>query len=219
MDSGDLESRRYIGLDIHKHYLVAFGVDVELNQVLGPQKVPLLNLDGWISRTLRPDDAVVIEMTTNTWQIYDDLAPHVGSVTVVHPPHVALITRSQVMNDKIASATLARLLAKGLLVGIGVPPQEIRELRALLAQRNKMIRLSTQSKNRLHATLHRHRIPAPPGDIFRPEMTDWWMGLDVDRAELANVECNLETLWFVRCQISRIEQTLKAIAGQDDRVT
>ena len=31
------------------------------------------------------------------------------------------------MNDKIAASILARLLAKGLLVGIWVPPQEIRE--------------------------------------------------------------------------------------------
>jgi hypothetical protein len=101
--------KRFIGLDIHKHYRVAIGVDEDLNQVLGPQRVELLNLEKWLSKTLCKDDAVVIEMTTNTWQIYDDLLPHVGSVTVVHPPHVALITRSQVMNDKIAASILARL--------------------------------------------------------------------------------------------------------------
>ncbi len=60
------------------------------------------------------------------------------SLTVVHPPHVALITRSQVMNDKIAASILARLLAKGLRVGIWVPPQEVRELRGLVAQRQKI---------------------------------------------------------------------------------
>ena len=90
-------------------------------------------------------------MTTNTWQLYDELSEYAGSVTVVHPPHVALITRSQVMNDKIAASILARLLAKGLLVGIWVPPQEVRELRGLVAQRQKMTRLATQAKNRLHA--------------------------------------------------------------------
>jgi hypothetical protein len=29
---------RFIGLDVHKHYLIAIGVDAELNQVLGPQQ-------------------------------------------------------------------------------------------------------------------------------------------------------------------------------------
>ena len=103
MSSQNASPKRFIGLDIHKHYLVAIGVDADLNQVLGPQRVELANLEKWMSKTLGKEDAVVIEMTTNTWQIYDELLPHVESVTVVHPPHVALITRSQVMNDKIAA--------------------------------------------------------------------------------------------------------------------
>ena len=43
------------------------------------------------------------------------LLPHVHSVTLVHPPHVKLITRAQVMTDKIAALILARLHAVGLL--------------------------------------------------------------------------------------------------------
>jgi hypothetical protein len=72
-------SQRFIGLDIHKHYLVAVGVDADLNQVLGPQRVEYIHLEQWMTRSLRPDDAVVIEMTTNTWQMYDDLLRRVGA--------------------------------------------------------------------------------------------------------------------------------------------
>jgi len=133
-DSG----KRYIGLDVHKHYLIAIGVDDELNVVLPVRRVELSHLESWMKKTLTQQDEVVLEMTTNTWQLYDELCEHAGSVVVVHPPHVALITRSQVMNDKIAASILARLLAKGLLVGIWVPPQEVRELRGLVAQRKKM---------------------------------------------------------------------------------
>ncbi len=124
-DSG----KRYIGLDVHKHYLIAVGVDEELNVVLPVRRVEFSYLKSWMKKTLTKQDDVVLEMTTNTWQLYDELCQYAGSVLVVHPPHVALITRSQVMNDKIAASILARLLAKGLLVGVWVPPQEIRELR------------------------------------------------------------------------------------------
>jgi transposase len=211
--------KRFIGLDIHKHYLVASGVDADLNPVLGPQRVELLNLDQWMSRTLYPDDAVVIEMTTNTWQMHADLLPHVQSVTVVHPPHVALITRSQVMNDKIAALTLARLHAKGLLVGIWIPPQEVRDLRALVAQRSKMTRLATQSKNRLHAILHRyHILPPAGGDLFHPRQQDWWLGLELVPAEKTILLSNLDALAFARQQIALIETTLKGLAAQDERV-
>jgi hypothetical protein len=106
-DSG----KRYIGLDVHKHYLLAVGVDDDLNVVLPVRRVELSYLEAWMKKTLTKQDEVVLEMTTNTWQLYDELCVHAGSVTVVHPPHVALITRSQVMNDKIAASILARLLA------------------------------------------------------------------------------------------------------------
>jgi hypothetical protein len=124
------DAGRFIGLDVHKHYLVVVGVDAELNVVLPAQRVDFARLETWMKKTLTKQDEVVLEMTTNTWELYNELSGYVGSVTVVHPPHVALITRSQVMNDKIAASILARLLAKGLLVGIWVPPQEVRELRA-----------------------------------------------------------------------------------------
>ena len=219
MAEQDAVRKRFIGLDIHKHYLVAVGVDADLNPTLGPQRVEFLNLEPWMARTLRPDDAVVIEMTTNTWQIYEDLLPHVGSVTVVHPPHVALITRAQVMNDKIAASILARLLAKGLLVGIWIPPKEVQQLRALIAQRSKMTRLTTQAKNRLHAILHRHHILPPAGDIFHIDRRDWWLELQLNSAEKTNLLCNLETLEFADQQIRRIETTLKVLAAHDERAT
>ena len=84
---------RFVGLDVHKHYLVAAAVDLDQNEVLSPRRVRLTRLDGWLRRTLTPQDAVVLEMTTNAFQLYDDLLPHVHSVTIAHPPHVALITR------------------------------------------------------------------------------------------------------------------------------
>jgi transposase len=95
----------------------------------------------------------------------------------------------------------------------------VRELRALIAQRNKMTRLSTQSKNRLHAILHRHHILPPAGDIFHPERRDWWLGLELDPAEKTNLLCNLEALAFSHLQIVRIETTLKVLVSQDERAT
>jgi len=219
MPSLDPVPKRFIGLDIHKHYLVAAGVDADLQPVLGPQRVEFLNLDTWMAKTLRRDDALVIEMTTNTWQLYDDLSPHVASVTVAHPPHVALITRAQVMNDKIAATTLARLLAKGLLVGIWVPPKDVQELRALLAQRAKLMRLSTQAKNRLHASLHRHHLLPPAGDPFLPKHRAWWLGLGLGVAEQASLRCNLDTLEFAMEQVDELQTTLKTLAAPDERVT
>ncbi len=113
---------------MHKYYLIALGVDTELNVILPAHRVELSRLEAWAKRTFTLQDAVVLKMTTNTWGLYGELLDHAQSVTVVHPPHVALITHSQVVNDKIAASILVRLLTKGLLVSIWVPPQEVRLL-------------------------------------------------------------------------------------------
>lgn len=61
---------RFISLDIHKHYLVAASVDAQQTQVFGPQRVPYPRLAAWIQRHLTATDAVVLETTTNTFQIH-----------------------------------------------------------------------------------------------------------------------------------------------------
>jgi len=210
--------KRYIGLDVHKHYLVALGVDAELNVVLPIRRVELSHLESWMKKNLRKQDEVVLEMTTNTWQMYDELSEHAGSVTVVHPPHVALITRSQVMNDKIAASILARLLAKGLLVGIWVPPQEVRELRGLVAQRQKMTRLATQAKNRLHAVLQRHHLKPPAGNPFAKTNNGWWQALTLGKLEKMNMQSDLETLQFAEQQEARVEKEMTLIAAEDEKI-
>lgn len=96
--------KRYLGLDVHKHYLIALGVDGELKVVLPARRVELSGLEGWMKKNLTKQDEVVLEMTTNTWQLYDELIQYAGIVTVVHPPHVALITRSQVTPAPTAGA-------------------------------------------------------------------------------------------------------------------
>jgi len=145
---------RFVGLDVHKHYLIAAAVDPDRNEVMSPRPVPLERLDTWVRKALTPQVAVVLEMTTNAFQLYDDLLPHVHSVTVVHPPHVALITRAQMMTDKIAARTLAKLHAVGLLPCVWIPPFAVRDHRALVAQRPKWC-----------ASLRRPRIACTPSCI------------------------------------------------------
>jgi transposase len=211
--------KRFIGLDVHKHYLIALGVDEELNVVLPARKVELARLEPWMKKNLTPQDAVVLEMTTNTWQLYDELSAHAGSVMVVHPPHVALIKRSRVMNDKKAASILARLLAKGLLVGIWVPPKEIRELRALVAQRRKMTCLATQAKNRLHAVIQRHHLIPPEGNLFQDTYHDWWLQQPLGKFEKINLLSDLDTLRFAEMQMKRLTFIMEEIASQDEQIT
>jgi transposase len=214
----DSTPTRFIGLDIHKKYFVAVGVDIRQNPVLGPHEAPMRQLERWAKKNLTPQDAVVLEMTTNTYAVHDVLKPLAGSVTVVHPPHVALIVRAQVKTDKKAALTLAQLHAAGLLPGIWIPPVEVREMRALVAHRRKMIKLSNIAKCRLHALTQRHDIEEPPGfDPFTDDMLGWWQGLKLSPLERQCMLSDLATLAFARTQVKQVEAVMGEQIVKDPR--
>ncbi|RLD05385.1 MAG: IS110 family transposase, partial [Chloroflexota bacterium] len=157
--------------------------------------------------------------TTNTWLFHDLLEPYVHSVTVAHPPHVALISRVRVKTDNKAALILAQLLAVGLIESVWVPPVEVRELRALIAQRTKMVCLATQAKNRLHAVLHRIGIARPEGKSpFSPENRAWWEDLPLTKRERFRIQSDLDTLSFAVSEAERIEDFLAEESVNDDRV-
>jgi transposase len=219
MSQNEGSPTRFIGLDVHKHYLVAAGVDRDQNELFSPCRVNLDRLERWVQQHLSHQDAVVLEMSTNSFQIYDDLVEHVHSVTLVHPPHVALITQAQVKVDRQAALTLAKLHAARLLPAVWVPSPAGRDLRALVAQRAKMVRLATQAKNRLHALLHRRCLGLPEkGGLFDPQNRAWWQGLPLSPLEKARLQSDLGTLDFARAQVAQLEEDFKAVAAGDERV-
>jgi transposase len=212
------KAKRFIGLDLHKYYLIATAVDADLNKVYGPQRVELVGLQGWIKKNITSQDRVAVEATANAWVVHDELLPYAHSVIVVHPTHVALIVRAQVMNDKIAALTLARLLAKGLLVGIWVPPMEIRDLRSLVSQRQKMAWLKTQAKCRLQSTLHRYQIlPPEEGQPFAQDNLPWWQALPLSELEKMRVASDLATLSFAQQQIAQLENRMAQWAADQEQ--
>lgn len=211
------EIQRWIGLDIHKAYFVAVGVDAEKQLIFGPSKIMNGQLEEWGRHHLRPTDAIVMEMTTNTYLFHDTLLPLVGSVIAVHPPNVRLITGVKVKTDKKAAQILAQLHAAGLLEAVWIPPVEVRELRAVIAQRAKMVRMATQAKNRLSSLLIRTHRERPPR-LFEPETRGWWEDLPLSPIEKSILRSNLDTLEFAEKQIQLIEESLCQEAARDKRV-
>ena len=200
-------------------FYVAVAVNRDLETVFGPQRVSNYQLEEWAERVLTPQDAVVLEMTTNTYLFYDTLLSHTPSVSVVHPPNVPEVTNARVKTDKKAAQTLAQLLAAGLLKGkeVWIPPYEVRDLRALVARREKMIHLSTMAKNRLHAMGHRNHLVLPENP-FSPNQRTWWENLPLSTIEKLLVRSDLDTLEFAQKQVKQVEEYLKQKSAQDERI-
>jgi transposase len=105
-----------------------------------------------------------------------------------------------------------------LLVGIWVPPQEVRELRGLVAQRQKITRLATQAKNRLHAVIQRHHLLPPKGNPFCKANHGWWQALQLGKLEKMNLQSDLETLQFAEKQAGRLQEEMTGIAAENEEI-
>ena len=77
-------------------------------------------------------------------------------------------------------------------------------MRSLIAQREKMVRLSTIAKNRLHAVLHRKPLIIAENS-FSPEQRSWWESLPLSETEKLLVGSDLDTLEFAQRQANYIE--------------
>ncbi len=206
---------RYIAIDSHKFYVVVGGIDAHLEPVLPQRRLSLEEFRRWAPKQLRPNDAVVIEASTNTWVLYDLVAPLVGKTVVVHPPKVKLIAAAAVKTDKIDVFKLARLLMVGWLPEVWVPPQHVRDLRALISHRWRLVRMRTATKNRLHSVLQRNAIRAPQKHPFAQQQRAWWEGLEVTATERLRIRQDLENLDHLGRQIAEVESEIQRLSTSE----
>ena len=192
------QKARFVALDVHKSYVMVGAVNAEQEIVLQPRRVALNSFERWIGRHLRPGDEVVLEATSNAWLIHDLLEPLVNRVVVAHPYHVKLISAATVKTDKRDTLALAKLLAAKMIPKVWVPPQHVRELRALIAHRKRLISQRTAAKNRLHSILHRHNLTPPDGRPFSDDHRAWWDKLALPSSETLRLRQD----WIIIEQLS-----------------
>ena len=209
------DMRRFIGLDVHKHYITIGGTNAQQELVLRPRNVEIERFRDWAAQNLRLNDKVVLEATTNTWDIYDIVAPLVAEVQVAHPAEVKQIANARVKTDKRDVERLIRLLITGSVPKVWVPPTEVRQLRALLAYRWRLVKMGTMIQNRLHSLLHSHNIAAPEGKIHTAENLVWWQKLSLSPLEDLRLKQELELLQQIRVNIEVVEAELGRLSNRE----
>lgn len=200
--------RRYIGLDVHKQYLTVGGMNRAQEVILRSRNVDMARFKHWAKENLRDTDEVVLEATTNTWEVYDIVMPLVKRVVVAHPAEVKQIANARVKTDNQDVNRLIRLLIADLVPEVWVPPVEVRQLRALISYRWRLVKMATAIQNRMHSLLHRHNIPAPSGKVDTGVNREWWEQVQLSELESLRMKQEIKTLRMVREHILEVEKEL-----------
>jgi transposase len=184
-------SQRYLALDIHKEYVLAGGMNARQEWVLAPRRIEIGRFGEWAQKNLCETDAVVIETTTNVWDIYDGIAPLVGRAVVAHAGAVRQIAEARVKTDKKDVERLIRLLIADIVPEVWVPPLEVRELRGMISYRQRLVKTSTMIRNRLQSLIHRHNLLLPKGALSDPA---WWQAQKMSALEKIQIRQELAML-------------------------
>jgi transposase len=182
---------RYIAIDIHKEYALVGRQNARQDWVMQPRRIGIEKLREWAAVNLRAGDAMVLETTTNVWDIYDIVAPRVNYVAVAHAGGVRQIAEARVKTDKKDIERLLRLLIADIVPEVWVPPAHVRELRGMISYRNRLVKTSTMIRNRLQSLIHRHNLILPKGAL-----TDqtWWDAQQISALEKIQIRQELAML-------------------------
>jgi transposase len=115
---------------------------------------------------------------------------------------------------------LARLSVANLIPEVWVPPVVVRELRDLIAHRQRLTHTHTMVANRLQSFLHRYHFVPPAGELYWESHRAWWAGLDVSTTERLRIRQDLATLDHLRPQLAEVDAELARLSteapwGQD----
>jgi len=106
-----------------------------------------------------------------------------------------------------------RLLIADIVPEVWVPPVEVRELRAIISYRWRLVKMSTAIQNRMHSLLHRHNIQAPQGKIDTGENREWWERLKLSELETLRLKQEIKTLRLIRENIVEVEKELGRLSN------
>jgi len=162
---------RYLAFDIHREYILVGGQNEDQEWVLTPRRVSIVKFPEWAKQNLRKGDIVILETTTNVWETYDIIAPLVSRVLVANASDMGEIVGARVKTDKEDIKRLLRALIGGIVPEVWVPPMHVRELRAFISYRNRLVASGAMVRNRLQSLLHKHNLILPEEGIL--DQT-WW---------------------------------------------
>jgi transposase len=213
-DPASIPILRYIGIDIHKHYLVIGGMNSQKEWVLRTRKVRMSRFPEWVQKNINPSDAVVIESTSNAWEIYDLLAPLVAKAVVANPLKVGEISGAKVKTDRLDVERLLTLLIADIVPEVWVPPHHVRDLRSLISHRWRLHKQIAMTKNRLQSFIHRFNLITPEGPLFSEKNRSWWQQQDFSSIVRLQIEQDLLILEHLSNHKEAIHQELARLSNR-----
>ena len=147
---------RFIGVDLHKNMFVVCFLNSSTNKHR-LKRYSITAIDNF-HKELKTTDMVGVESTGNTRYFSSKIVDSVKEVKVINPLQFKVISQSVKKTDSNDALTIAKFLSKGMLPEIRMKDKKSAELSSLAQTRDKLVKLRTALKNKVHNILSSHGI-------------------------------------------------------------
>ena len=147
--------KRFIGVDLHKaNFTVCYLIEKGKDTI---REFPLSKLDVF-KKTLRPDDEVAVEATFNSRFFCENIVESVSKVVQIDPGQFKQIGKSPCKTDKNDARIIAYNLSIDNLPESRIMNKERARIKSLAGTRDKLVKLRTSLKNKVHSILNANGI-------------------------------------------------------------
>jgi transposase len=210
---------RYIGLDVHKHFIEVCILDGG-GRVHWRGRTGCLRdeLESFARTRLKKTDRLALEATTNTWSIVAIVRPHVAAVVVGNPLKTRAIAEAKVKTDKVEAEVLAQLLRCDYLPAVWHPDEQTQLWRGLVTHRTVLMTHRARIKNHVQSLLGRLLLRPPGKCLWTRTGLAWLREVALPTHERLVLGSELRQLGAVERELERTDQELAEIARQEPRV-
>ncbi len=145
---------RNIGVDLHKNNFQVCYLEAERRQF---SQYSIHGLEEF-KKSLKKDDRLAVESTGNTRYFMNQIKGCVERIVVVNPRQFKVISNSVKKTDKQDAEQLALFLSKDMLPEVRMKDEKRSQLKSLANTRDKLVKLRTALKNKVHNILNAHGI-------------------------------------------------------------
>jgi transposase len=147
---------RFIGVDLHNTmFVVCFLSQDGKKKDFKTYSIKMLKE---FKKDLRKDDEIAVETTTNTRYFVKEISGKVKRIRVINPHQFKIISESVKKTDKKDAEVIAEFLSKDMIPEVRMKDEQFQKLESLAHTRDKLVKLKTALKNKIHNILRANGI-------------------------------------------------------------
>jgi len=195
---------RNIGVDLHKNsFLVCFINKEEKKK----QRYKIEEIEQF-KKELRKTDKVAVESTTNTRYFVEQIKERVKEVVIVNPTQFRLISQSVKKTDEEDAERIAVYLSKKMLPEVRMKEKPNSQINSIANTRDKLVKLRTVLKNKIHNILSSHGILSKKEDFASEKGLSRVLNYQVEGAAKVELEVIVEQIRHLNEGIKKLEDEI-----------